>query len=65
MPNLVKCLTDVEESAGTILFCFKSCVDGVAEAMYLLDGGVFMPKSKLVVRYLLCVPVVGSSSIGK
>jgi hypothetical protein len=65
MPNLIKGLTDVKESAGTILFCFKRCVDGVAKAMYLLNGRVFMPKSKLVVRYPLCIPFVGGNSIGK
>jgi hypothetical protein len=65
MPNLIKGLADVKESAGTILFCFKSCVDGVAEAMYLLNGGMFMSKSELVIGYRLCVHVVGSNSVGE
>jgi hypothetical protein len=43
----------------------KGCVDGVAKAMYLFYGGVFMSKTEVVVRYPLCVPVVGSNSIGE
>jgi hypothetical protein len=38
-------------------------VDGVAKAMNLLNGGMFMSKSELVVGYPLCVLVVGSNSV--
>jgi hypothetical protein len=65
MPYLVKSLTNIKEGAGAVVFCFKSSIDGVAEAMYLLDGRMFMSKSKLVIRYPLYIPVVGSNSIDK
>ena len=65
MPHLIKCLTDVKEYAGAVLFCFECCVDGMTESMDLLYGGVFTSKTELVVGYTLCIPVVGSDSVGE
>ena len=65
MPHLIECLTNVEEYAGAVLFCFEGCVDGMAESMDLLYSGVFSSKTELVVRYILSIPDVGGYSVGK
>jgi hypothetical protein len=66
MPHLVKCLTDVEECAGAILFCFRGCVDDVAQSMYctccMVECSCRKPNWW---AGILCVPVVGSNSIGE
>jgi hypothetical protein len=44
MPNLVKCLRDVEEGCRAVLFVIEDVVDSADETMSLFNCGV--PRSK-------------------
>ena len=65
MPDLIKSLADVKVGAGAVLFCFKRCIDGVTKAVHLLNSGVFVTESELMVRYPLCIRNVSSDSVGE
>jgi hypothetical protein len=51
VPNSVKCLGDVEESCGTVIFIVKCLIDFVHNAMRLMDGRVPLVEAKLMVGY--------------
>jgi hypothetical protein len=48
MPNLVKCLRDVEESCRTILFVTDGVVNSADETMSLFNCGVLRSEAELM-----------------
>jgi hypothetical protein len=48
VPNFVKCLGDVGESCGTLMFIVKSVNDFVLNAMCLMDGRMPLAEAKLI-----------------
>jgi hypothetical protein len=51
VPNFIKCLRDVEESCGTVMFIVKCFIDFVHNAMSWMDGTVPLAEAKLMVGY--------------
>jgi hypothetical protein len=43
-------LADIQKSTGTVFLFFKSFINGMTDAVHLLYSGVFVAKSKLVIR---------------
>jgi hypothetical protein len=48
VPRFVKCLRNVKEGCGTILFVFKGFVDVLDDAVGLFDCGVTLTEAELV-----------------
>ncbi|KAL0274624.1 UNVERIFIED_CONTAM: hypothetical protein PYX00_002714 [Menopon gallinae] len=48
VPNLVKCLGDVQERGRTVFLGFKGLGDDTSNAVDLLDRGVLMPEAELM-----------------
>jgi hypothetical protein len=51
VPNFVKCLGDVEESCGTVMFFVKCFIDFMHNEMCLMDCRVPLAEAKLMVGY--------------
>ena len=49
MPPFVEGLCDIQEGSSAVLSCFVRLQDGVDYVVYLLYGGMFPPKAKLMV----------------
>jgi hypothetical protein len=58
MPDLIKSL------AGTVFLMFKGLINGVTDAVHLLNSGMFVTKSKLVIWYNVYVLFIGSNFVG-
>jgi hypothetical protein len=63
MPYLIKGLADVQKSTGTIFLMFKRFINGVTDAVHLLNSGMFVTKSKLVIWYIVYVLFIGSNFV--
>jgi hypothetical protein len=50
MPNLVKCLRDVEEGCRAVLFVIEGVVDSADETMSLFNCGVPRSEAELMRR---------------
>jgi hypothetical protein len=48
MPHFFKCLGDVKECCGTILFVFKGVVDSLDDTVGLFYSGVSLSEAELV-----------------
>jgi hypothetical protein len=56
MPDLIVGLADVRKSTGTVYsIMFKGFIKGVTDAVHLLNSGMFVTKSKLVIWYTVYV----------
>jgi hypothetical protein len=51
VPNFDKCLGDVEESCGTVMFIVKCFIDFVHNVMCLMAGRVPLMEAKSMVGY--------------
>jgi hypothetical protein len=47
MPHFIKCLGDVKECCGTILFVFKGVVDSLDDTVGLFYCGVSLSEAEL------------------
>ena len=64
MPNLIECLADVQKCTGTVFLVFKGFMDGVTDAVHLLNSGVFVTKSKLVIWNAVYILFISSNFVG-
>jgi hypothetical protein len=57
-------LADVQKITGTVFLMFKGFINGVTDAVHLLNCGMFVTKSELVIWYTVYVLFVSSNFVG-
>jgi hypothetical protein len=57
-------LADVQKSTATVFLIFKGFINGVTDAVHLLNSGMFVTKSKLVIWYSVYILFISSNFVG-